>query len=454
MPPLQNGGRETPPELGRPRGPGGSERFLPRSDRPDTLAPRRARSPLAPGRPPPRCLRPRPHRAPVGDHGGGRCRRPADTGGPAPPPASPRLGTKRARKVPGQTARLAAHGPAAVSCPTSGGPGGGAVEAERGGCSGCAAGRRGLLPSKNFLGSAGVGPGPASPRRPAGALRFGCDTGDTQGRPPVFGSENTGAPRLSTAPSRRKRSRRLQPPPHRGTSPLSFGVRVRTPRRCPPGRRTAAVCHVGASRPQRVAASPRLPVPPLLPMRSPRPSAPLSGAGSQGDALRQEAGGDGAARGEAVSPPLAGRGPLVRDKQDGAGVERALVSSPLPPLPKGDHRQSRPRLPAAGKPLSPRPGRRARSRGVTESRGRPPASRKLPLNQSCPSPARSPLRPAASLCARLEPCPAPGSSGAHRGGRFGAAAAAFGACRAPGVLCRDGPAGWEGRRRGGLAPGS
>lgn len=246
-----------------------------------------------------------------------------------------------------------------------------------------------------------------------------------------------------------------------GRSPL----RIEGPRPCPLGcgfpPRAAAPgtpCGCGVSRRgQPSATSCRLAAAPRAPSASHAVPAPFRTFERSGFAGGRTAGGSGGGEhswGEAVSPPLAGRGPPVRDKQDGEGVERALVSSPLPSLPKDDHRQSRPRLPAAGKPLSPRPGRRARSRGVTESRGRPPASRKLPLNQSCPSPARSPLRPAASLCARLEPCPAPGSSGAHRGGRFGAAAAAFGAGRAPGVLCRDGPAGWEGRRRGGQAPGS
>lgn len=217
----------------------------------------------------------------------------------------------------------------------------------------------------------------------------------------------------------------------------------------PLGRRAAAVCHIGASRPQRVAASPRLPVPPLLPMQSPHPSAPLSRAGSQGDALRGEAGGGGRSSwGSGESP--AGRAGIPGAGQTGRGGGRTgprVLTGPSPPPgrppaePGGAPCSGEAVVSAAGSP-GPLPWRYREPRPTTS------------IQKSFPKPVLAQSRPEPPSPCRVPLCPAPGSRGAHRGGRFGAAAAAFGAGRVSEVLCRDGPAGWEGRRRGGQAPGS
>lgn len=123
---------------------------------PALLAPRRRHS---------LSLRPRPSRAPVGDNGGGRHRRPADTVDPAappgPPPQLPHQPPGAALpKAPGQIVRLFVFRlPAGWREATR--PSG-----RSGGCSiteGCS--RTMFLPSKNFFQSAGVGQGPAPPRR-------------------------------------------------------------------------------------------------------------------------------------------------------------------------------------------------------------------------------------------------------------------------------------------------
>lgn len=168
----------------------------------------------------------------------------------------------------------------------------------------------------------------------------------------------------------------------------------------PLGRRAAAVCHIGASRPQRVAASPRLPVSPLLPMQSPHPSAPLSRAGSQGDALRGEAGGGGRSSWGSGEPP-AGRAGIPGAGQTGRGGGRTgprVLTGPSPPPgrppaePGGAPCSGEAVVSAAGSP-GPLPWRYREPRPTTSIQKSFPKPVLAQSRPEPPSPCRVPLCP-------------------------------------------------------------
>lgn len=286
-------------------------------------------TPLAPG--PPRRRRPRPRRAPVGDNGGGRHRRPADTGGPAPlpgpPPPLPHRppGAALAPKAPGQTVRRAAPRLlAGRRC--------GAVGAERGmlGSSPWA----GFPAVENLLPTCGSGAGTCPAAAPGeGRCASGVTPVNAREGPAVLSSEGPEAPRLpprgkaGPKPSEaRPEAAALSP-----SAPLLSGRRLLTPHRCP----GAAASHVGPNRPQRVTGSPRPPAPPLLPMPSPHPTTALSGTVSPGNEPR--AGDTGDTGWGAPAQLCAGPGGAlpVRGRQDEEGARRDPRVLVLPFLAPG-----------------------------------------------------------------------------------------------------------------------
>lgn len=186
-----------------------------------------------------------------------------------------------------------------------------------------------------------------------GLVRFGCDTGESQGRPGGF--KQRGPRSSSAAPTREGRPQAVGSEAEgRGTLPIGtspVGARLLIPHHCP----GAAASHVGPNSPQRVIGSPRPPAPALVPMPSPHPTTALSGTVSPGNEPR---GGGGHPRHHRTRAALrrAGRGTPGTGQAGRGGGEKghSCPRSPVPrprPAAVSHHRGSR--ACGAGVPAAP-----------------------------------------------------------------------------------------------------